>query len=199
MRTGGARERVAYPRPMARQIRWRGALSPDGAGDGRPVRSTWQPGKPLVPPRSILESVRLMQVGAALEVLEVIRGILTRDQLRGAIQREVVAADIKATSADVDRVLEFSLTLTTVVALVGCFVWLALSRATARGSRWARIVASALLPVYIGLFAGALLPTAGLFAYTFALAILLVGVWTVVRLWHRDSSAYIRYQSIPRD
>ena len=184
---------------MARQINWRGVLSPDGPGDGRPDRTAWQPGSPLVPPRSIVDAVRLMQVGAALEVLEVVRGILTRGQLREAIQQEVRAADLTATRADIDRVLEFSLTLTTVVAVVGCVIWLSLARATARGSRWARIIASALLPVYVGLFAGALLPTAGLFAYTFALALLLVGVWTLVRLWHRDSSAYIHYQSIPRD
>ena len=184
---------------MARQIRWRGVLSPDGAGDGRPDVRTWQPGSPLEPPRSITDSVRLMQFGAALEVLEVLRGFLTRGQLREAIQREVQASHLSATKADIDRVLEFSLTLTTVVAVVGCLIWLSLARATRRGSRWARIIASALFPVYIGLFAGGLLPSAGLFAFTFALALLLVGAWTLVRLWHRDSSAYIRYQSIPRD
>jgi hypothetical protein len=184
---------------MARPIRWRGVLSPDGPGNGRPDVHTWRPGTPLVPPRSIIESVRLMQFGAALEVLEVVRGILTRGQLRDAIRNEVAVSKLPATSADINRVLEFSLTLTTSVAIIGCVIWLALARATQRGSRWARIIASALFPVYIGLFAGALLPTAGLFAYTFALALLLVGAWTLVRLWHRDSSAYIHYQSIPTD
>jgi flagellar biogenesis protein FliO len=34
---------------------------------------------------------------------------------------------------------------------------------------------------------------------TLALALLLVGAWALVRLWHRDSSAYIRHQSAPTD
>jgi hypothetical protein len=96
-------------------------------------------------------------------------------------------------------VLRFTLSLTTVAAIVSCVIWLAMSRATARGSRWARIIASVLFPVSLGLFAGGLLPTAGLFARTLALALLLVGAWALVRLWHRDSSAYIRYQSTPKD
>ena len=51
----------------------------------------------------------------------------------------------------------------------------------------------------MGTFFGGLLPTAGLFARTFALALLLVGAWTLVRLWHRDSSAYIKYQNNPQE
>jgi hypothetical protein len=184
---------------MARQIRWRGVLSPDGAGDGRPEVQTWRPGSPLVPPRSIVESVRLMQFGAALEVLEVIRGFLTRGQLREAIQHEVVAGKLQATSADIDRVLQVSLTVTTVTAVIACAIWLYLAHVTARGSRWGRICASVLFAFALGGFFGALLPTAGLFAQTFALALLVVGAWTLVRLWHRDSSAYIKYQSRPQE
>lgn len=184
---------------MARQINWRGVLSPDGPGDGRPDDTTWRPRDPLVPPRSIVDATRLMQFGAGLEVLEVIRGFLTRGQLREAIQGEVQAGKLTATSADIDRVVEFSLTLTTVVAIVSCVIWLAMSRATARGSRWARIIASVLFPLSLGVFAGGLLPTAGLFARTLALALLLVGAWALVRYWHRDSSAFIKHQDTPQD
>ena len=184
---------------MARQINWRGVLSPDGPGDGRPDDTTWRPRDPLVPPRSIVDAVRLMQFGAILEVLEVIRGFLTRGQLRKAIEHEVQVGKLTATPADIDGVLQFTLTLTTVVAIVSAVIWLALARATARGSRWARIIASVLFPLSLGVFAGGLLPTAGLFARTLALALLLVGAWALVRLWHRDSSAYIKHQSTPQD
>jgi hypothetical protein len=44
-------------------------------------------------------------------------------------------------------------------------------------------------------FFGGLLPTAGPLARTLAVVLLMVGVFAVVRLWHRDSSAYIRYRS----
>ena len=184
---------------MARQINWRGVLSPDGPGDGRPDDTAWRPGSPLVPPRSIVDAVRLMQFGAALEVLEVVRGFLTRGQLRDAIRTEVAVGKLPATADDIEGVLRFTLSLTTAVAVVSCVIWLAMARATARGSRWARIIASVLFPVSLGLFAGALLPTAGTFARTLALGLLLVGGWALVRLWHRDSSAWIRYQSNPED
>lgn len=184
---------------MAGPIRWRGVLSPDGAGDGRPEVHAWQPTDPVVPPRSIVEAVRLMQFGAILEVLEVVRGLVTRDQLRRAIEQEVAVGKLAATPEDIDGVLRFTLSLTTVVAIASCLIWLAVARATARGSRWARIIASVLFPISLGLFVGGLLPTAGMFARTLALALLFVGAWALVRLWHRDSSAYIRYQSSPHD
>lgn len=184
---------------MARQINWRGVLSPDGPGDGRPEDTTWRPGSPLVPPRSIVDAIRLMQFGAVLEAAEVVRGLLTRGQLREAITREVAVGKLPASAADIEGVLRFTLTLTTVVAIVSAVIWLAMARATARGSRWGRIIASVLFPLSLALFVGGLLPTGGAFARTLALALLFVGAWALVRLWHRDSSAYIRHQSNPSD
>jgi hypothetical protein len=184
---------------MARQIRWRGVLSPDGAGDGRPeVSQAWRPGTPVVPPRSILDSVRLMKFGAALEVAEIIRGFLTRGQLRDAIAHEAVSGQLVATDADVERVLRVVLTVTTLTAVVSCAIWLIMARVTARGSSWGRIVASVLFALSVATFVGGLLPTAGLFARAFALALLLVGAWALIRLWHRDSTAYIKYQTTPQ-
>ena len=185
---------------MARQISWRGVLSPDGPGDGRPeAQRLWRPGSPVVPPRSIVDSVRLMQVGAVLEVAEIIRGFLTRGQLRDAIAHEARAGRLVATDADIEGVLRVALTVTTLTAAVSCAIWLVMARVTARGSRWGRIIASVLYALSVGVFFGGLLPTAGLFARTFALALLLIGAWTLVRLWHRDSSAYIRYQTSPQE
>ncbi len=185
---------------MARQISWRGVLSPDGPGDGRPeAQGQWRPGSPVIPPRSIVDSVRLMQFGAILEVAEVIRGVLTRGQLRDAIAREARAGGLAATDADIEGVLRVTLTVTTVTASVSCVLWLLMARVTARGSRWGRIIASVLFALSVGSFFGGLLPTAGLFARTLALALLMVGAWALVRLWHRDSSAYIRYQTSPQE
>jgi hypothetical protein len=188
---------------MARQIRWRGILSPDVAGDGRsPDPVAWRPGpkgSPVVPPKSVVDAVRLMQFGAILNVLEVVRGLLTRGQLHDAVAAEARRQSLDATAADLDRVASFSLTLTTTVAVLSAVLWFVMSRATERGSRWGRIIASVLFALAVGGFFGGLLPTAGLFSQVFALAMLLVGAYALVRLWHRDSSAWIRYQSTPQD
>jgi hypothetical protein len=181
---------------MARQISWRGVLSPDTPG-GRPAPATWRPGIPLVPPRSTTDAVRLMQFGAVLEVLEVVRAFLPRDHLRSAVVAEATRSGLSTHASDIDTVVFVSLAVTTSTAVVAAVLWLVMARATARGSKWGRFVASGLFALALGSFFGALLPTAGVFARTFALAILLIGAWALIRLWHRDSSAYIKYQSTP--
>ena len=184
---------------MARTISWRGVLSPDGPGDGRPDPRLWRPGTPLVPPRSILEAVRLMQFGALLSVAEVVRAFVTRSDLRAAFAREAKAASIDATATDLDRVVAVSLTTSTLAGILGAVLWVVMSRVTLRGSRWGRIVACVLLALAVGVFAGGLLATAGPFARVLAVAQLLVGAWALIRLFHRDSSAYIKYQTTPQD
>jgi hypothetical protein len=184
---------------MARTISWRGVLSPEGPGDGRPDPRLWRPTTPLVPPRSILEASRLMQFGAVLSVAEVVRAFATRADLRAAFAREAAAEAITVTGADLDRVVTVSLTTSTIAGLVGAVLWVVMSRATARGSRWGRLVACLLWALGFGVFAGGLLATAGPLARALALAQLFIGGWALVRLWHRDSSAYIRFQTTAQD
>lgn len=183
---------------MARPISWRGVLGADTPG-GRAEPETWQPRTPLVPPKSITDAVRLMQFGAVLEVVEIARGFLTRDGLRSAVVAEARQSQLSTHPADIDTVVLVSLSVTTVTAALGCVLWLVLARATARGSRWGRFIASGLYAFALFGFFGGLLPSGGAFSRTLALGLLLVGGWALVRLWHRDSSAYIHYQSIPRD
>lgn len=190
------RDRVTH---MARTIRWRGVLSPDGPGDGRPDPTLWRPTTPLVPPRSILEAARLMQFGALLSVVEVVRAFATRADLRAAFAREATAQGIDVTGADLDRVVSVSLTTSTIAGVIGAVLWVVMSRVTLRGSRWGRWIACLLWALSFGVFAGGLLATAGPFARALALAQLFIGAWALVRLWHRDSSAYITYQTTPED
>jgi uncharacterized membrane protein (UPF0136 family) len=183
---------------MARQISWRGVLSPDGAGDGRPQRATWRPVSPITPPASIVEAVRAMQAGALLSLLEVVRAWLTRGALRDAFAQAASTQGRAATPDELDRLVTVALTVSTVAGLVAAAVWFWMSRVTARGSKWGRWGACLLLALALGVFFGGLLPTAGLLHQVLALVLLLVGVWAVVRLWHPDSSAWIRYQTTPQ-
>lgn len=185
---------------MARQIQWRGALSADGAGDGRrPERPVWRPGSPVVPPRSIVEASRVMQFAGVLSLLEIGRAFLTRNDLRAAFAGESRAQGAAVGADDLDRVVMIGLTVTVVWAVIAAVTWFVMARTTLRGSRWGRWIACGLLPVAIGAFFGGLLPTAGLFARVFALAMLLLGAWALVLLWQRDSSAWIRFTTQPQD
>jgi hypothetical protein len=185
---------------MARQIRWRGVLSPDSAGDSRtPERATWRPGTPVVPPQSILETVRLLQLGAVLSLLEIPRAVLTRSALHTAFAAEARSQGATVNASDLDSIVKLSLTLSVAWAIVSAVAWFSLAQAAARGSSWARWLGCVLFGIALVVFFGGLLPTAGLFARVLALALLLVGAWTLVRWWHRDSSAWIRWSSRSTD
>src|SRR6476660_2850195 len=122
---------------MARQIRWRGVLSPDTAGDGRaPERTTWRPGSPVVPPQSILETVRLLQVGAVLSLLEIARALLTRGALHTAFAAEARSQGATVNARDLDSIVTLSLTISAAWAVVSAVAWFSLAQAAARGSSW---------------------------------------------------------------
>jgi hypothetical protein len=140
-----------------------------------------------------------MQFAAGLNLLEILRAFLTRDDLRAAVVGEATSSRLLATAAGVDRVVQVSLTVTTVVAVVSAVIWVVMSRATLRGSKWGRMVACVLFALAVGGFFAGALPTAGSFARVFALALLLIGAWALVLLWRKDSSAYIRYQGTPQE
>lgn len=183
---------------MARPTSWRGMPSFDGAGDGRPERVTWRPTEPLTPPQSIVEAVRAMQVGGVLSLLEAGRTLVFRSDVREAFAAEVSRQGWKATAADLDAAATVALSISVVVALLGAVLWFTAARATRRGSKWARWGACVLLAIGLGMFFGGALATAGPLHRTLPLVMLLMGVWAVFRLWHRDSSAWIRYQTTPQ-
>jgi hypothetical protein len=175
-------------------------LSPDAAGDGRRAQTpTWRPGSPLVPPRSITEAVRIMQFAGSLSLLEIARAFLTKSDLRAAFAGEARAQGAAVGVADLDRIVTLSLTISVVWAVVSAAAWFTMARTTRRGSKWGRWGACVLMAVALGAFFGGLLPTAGLFARVFPVALLVLGVWALVLLWQRDSSAWIRFTTAPEE
>jgi hypothetical protein len=139
-----------------------------------------------------------MQAGAILSLVEVVRAWLTRGSLHDAFAQAASTQGRSATPEELDRLVTVALTVSTVVGLLAAALWFWMSRVTARGSKWGRIGACVLLALALAIFFGGLLPTAGLFHQVLAVVLLLVGVWAVVRLWHPDSSAWIRYQTTPQ-
>jgi uncharacterized protein YjbI with pentapeptide repeats len=147
----------------------------------------------------VVEAARLMQFGALLNLAEVVRALLTRDALRRAFAGEARTRGATVTGADLDRVVSLALTVTVGTALVSAVLWWGLSRATLRGSRWGRWEACGLFVLALAIFFGGLLPTAGLFARVVAVSLLVVGAWALARLWHPDTTAWIRYRSEPQE
>jgi hypothetical protein len=94
------------------------------------------------PPRAVASAVRLMYVGALLELTALITIIASTASVKAAI----LAKDPNFTASQWHAVLTRSLVPDELVAPVAAGLWLVMARAHRRGYRWAR-------PVFTGFFA----------------------------------------------
>src|SRR5690625_2044653 len=106
------------------------AFDPTAAGYGQPVQA----------PKSILNAVKLMYVGAALSVLGVILGFATA----GAIEDDLRQQNPVFTDAEIDAGMNFVIGFTVVIALIGAALWIWMAIMNKKGRSWARTVATVL-------------------------------------------------------
>jgi len=106
------------------------AFDPTAAGYGQPVQA----------PKSILNAVKLMYVGAALSVLGVILGFATA----GAIEDDLRQQNPGFTDAEIDAGMNFVIGFTVVIALIGAALWIWMAIMNKKGRSWARTVATVL-------------------------------------------------------
>jgi hypothetical protein len=140
-----------------------------------------QPPAPLQPPQPVLTAVKLMYVGAGLELLGLILNIVSG-------------------SANVGYGI--------VVPLIGAGIWIWMAVSNKAGKNWARITSTVffgldclvLLLVLIG--AGALISltngaatAAVVLALVAAVIVWLVGLGAIILLWRKESSAYFAAMS----
>lgn len=98
-----------------------------------------EPGERPEPPKSILNAVRLMYVGAALSALGLISTFASRDAARDAI------ADTQdLTESELDAAVNVFIGVGVVVSIIGILLWLWMASANKKGKSWARTVATVL-------------------------------------------------------
>jgi hypothetical protein len=146
---------------------------------------------PGPPPPVILNAVKLMYAGAAVNIIGLIVGLATAGDLKSAIKK----AQPKLTAAQVANSEHFLITATVISSLIGAGLWLWMAWANKNGKSWARILSS----VFFGI---ATLNTAASFAQPgdvvsriFTVAVWLVGLGAVVLIWRREATAYYRASS----
>jgi hypothetical protein len=144
-----------------------------------------QPARTQQPP-SLRNAVRLMYLGAALEVIELIVALLTVSSLKAAILR----ADPSYTAAQLHNAEVASTVALVVGAVITIGLWLWMAWANGRGRRWARIVSA----VFFGINT---LDLAVSFARVHATATLILGIliWlaglaAIVLLFRKESSSF---------
>jgi hypothetical protein len=143
------------------------------------------------PPPAILNAVKLMYAGAAVNIIGLIAGLATASHLKSAIKK----AQPKLTPAQVTNTERSIITFIVISSLIGVGLWLWMAWANKNGKSWARILSS----VFFGV---ATLNTAASFAQPgdvlsriFTVAVWLAGLGAIMLLWRPESSAYYRASS----
>ena len=146
-------------------------------GTGRPV-----------PPRPMINAMRLMYAGAALAVLGVVSAAATAAALRATVRQQYPAVGYGGLSAAATG----ALTATIVGGLISAVVWLALARRTRRGRPGVRVVSTILfvidsltvLSTRSHVFLTPPTRIAGIAEWV-------AGLIVIVCLWDRRSGAYL--------
>ena len=140
------------------------------------------------PPNSVRNAVRLMYVGAALEVIALIVALLTRDSFKSAILK----AHPGYTPAHVHVVENDRAASLAIGAVITIGLWLWMAWANGRGHNWARIVSA----VFFGInTVDLIISFAVVRAVPTSIAdvvIWLVGLAAIVLLFRKESGPYFR-------
>lgn len=146
--------------------------------------------RPLQPPRAVLNAVRLMYAGAALELLALIIAVATRASLRVAIlARHPFYNPAQVHHAEVARAVPL-----VIGALIAIGLWLWMAWANNRGRNWARVLSAVFfgistLDLFISFFV--VRATATMIV---GVVIWLVGLVAIVLLFSKESAPFFRRQ-----
>jgi hypothetical protein len=146
----------------------------------------------IPPPRSVLNAVKLMYAGAALEVLVVIIAVVSRGSLKAAIlanHRGYTAARLH--TSEVARV-----TPLIVGGVIGVALWLWMAWANRSGRSWARPVAAVLFGINTLDALSALVLVRGAVASQIIGAVVwLVGLGAIILIFSKESGPFYRQQT----
>ena len=155
------------------------------------------PGADVAPPKSILNAVKLMYVGAAMSLLGIVLAFVqkgeTRDLLRERLEKDGKSLD------DLDSMVNAGMAVAVVSGLIAVALWIVMAKTNEAGKSWARIVATVLGALAILSFLGSFAQgTATPLGVVVSLISLVLAVAILILLWHKDSSAYYAAKSAPR-
>ena len=147
-------------------------------------------------PKSVLNAVKLMYVGAALSVIGLIVGLTAIGSLKRAIeQARINAHQPPLTPSQLHTAEVAGVAFIILTGLIGVGLWLWMARMNGAGRSWARVVASVLFGLNtLSVLTSLARPSAGV-TRIFGLLVWLVGMGAIVLLWQRDSSDYYKGQS----
>jgi hypothetical protein len=141
----------------------------------------------IPPPRSVLNAVKLMYAGAALEVVVVIIAIVSR----GSLKASILANHPGYTAARLHTSEVAQVTPLVVGGLVGVGLWLWMAWANRNGRSWARVVAAVLSGINTLDVLSALVLVRGAVASQIIGAVVwLVGLGAIILIFNKESGPF---------
>jgi hypothetical protein len=142
------------------------------------------------PPRSVLNAVKLMYAGAALEVIAVIIAVVTIGSLKSAIlARHPAYTAAQLHSAEVARTVPL-----VIGGLIAIGLWLWMAWANGKGRSWARIVSAVFFGINTLDLLISLLQVHAVATLIIGVVIWLVGLGAVVLIFSKESGAFYNRQ-----
>ena len=151
---------------------------------------------PVSKPQTIVTAVKLMYVGAALQVLGILLSFFTTDALRDQFRED----DASLSTSELDSMVTGTLAVGTVLGLVFVGLWLWMAHTNGQGKSWARVVASVLGGLNLVLGVAGLVgagiaggtTTGGVILSLISMVVAAVVLWL---LWRRESTEYYAVMS----
>jgi hypothetical protein len=143
-------------------------------------------------PATVLNAVKLMYTGAAVSTVSLIVSLVSISGTKSAIRK----ARPTLTTAQVNQLNTFIITLAIISGLVGIALWLWMARANSQGRNWARIVSTVLFGLATLDLVGVISQPKTILGLIFPVLTWIVGLAAVVLLWHRASAAFFRPQGV---
>ena len=160
-----------------------------------PASGPAQKPQQIQPPRSVLNAVKLMYAGAALEVLAVIIALVTIGSLKSAI----LARHRAYTTAQL-HTAEAARTVPLVVGgLIAIGLWLWMAWANGKGRSWARIVSAVFFGINTLDLLISLLAVHAVATLIIGVVIWLVGLGAIVLLFSKESGPFYKQPPAPSD
>jgi hypothetical protein len=160
----------------------------------QPYPSSSKPVEPQRPeaPASVLNAVKLMYAGAALSTVSLIVALATI----GGTKAEIRKARPSLTTAQVNQLNTFIITLAIVSGVLGIALWLWMAWANKQGKNWARIVSSILFGLATLDLFGVFSQPKTILSLAFPVLTWLIGLGAVLLLWRPESGQFFKPQGL---
>lgn len=139
-------------------------------------------------PTSLRYAVWLMYAGAVLSAIDLIVSLATAGSLYTVLEK----ANPHTSHVQVANAAHAEITASVLLWVVTIIFWIVMARTNQAGRSWARIIAAILCALATLSFFEAVREPAALISKLIYLPLWLVGVVTLVLLWRKDTTAYIK-------